>query len=170
MRNDCAHLDVALVYKVSAGGKRRYHYQCLDCDQRVGDVVRQADLSQAEMQGAPQFDEVGRRADYSREQRKLREEHGARQRAWWEKYNAYLLSPEWQARRQLVLRRAARVFRRDAQGDIICEGCGLNPAAHVHHLTYEHVFEEFLWELQAVCKACHERLHEKKLDEPGDDF
>jgi hypothetical protein len=68
---------------------------------------------------------------------------------WWARYDAYLKSPEWHARRRLVLKRANGV----------CEGCGLRPAAQVHHLSYTHVFNEFLWELRAVCLACHQALH-----------
>jgi 5-methylcytosine-specific restriction endonuclease McrA len=40
-----------------------------------------------------------------------------------------------------------------------CEGCGQRKAVQVHHLTYEHVGQEFLWELRAVCSECHDRLH-----------
>jgi 5-methylcytosine-specific restriction endonuclease McrA len=68
---------------------------------------------------------------------------------WWARYDAYLASPEWQARRRLVLKRA----------NGMCEGCGLRPAAQVHHLTYQHVGAEFLWELRAVCLECHQALH-----------
>lgn len=43
---------------------------------------------------------------------------------WQTQYEAYRKTPEWQARRQLVLKRA--------QG--ICEGCLSAPATEVHHL------------------------------------
>ena len=33
------------------------------------------------------------------------------------------------------------------------------PATQAHHLTYEHMGDEFLWELKAVCRPCHERWH-----------
>lgn len=58
------------------------------------------------------------------------------------------------AKRARVLLRAGRK----------CEGCG-EEATQVHHLTYEHVFEEFLFELIAVCRGCHERLHDHGEDE-----
>ena len=44
-----------------------------------------------------------------------------------------------------------------AQG--LCEGCRRRPATEVHHLTYEHVGDELLWELKAVCDHCHRRCH-----------
>jgi len=65
------------------------------------------------------------------------------------RYHEYLKTPEWRAKRRLVIERARG----------LCEGCGINAATQVHHLTYEHVGAEFLWELRAVCDGCHERAH-----------
>lgn len=73
----------------------------------------------------------------------------AQSQEWWDRYNEYLATPEWAARRAAVLKRAAGV----------CEGCGANRASQVHHLTYKHVRNEFLWELVAICNQCHERCH-----------
>jgi 5-methylcytosine-specific restriction endonuclease McrA len=66
-----------------------------------------------------------------------------------ERYKQYLQSEAWRRRRELVLRRALG----------ICEGCGQASATEVHHLTYDHVGNEFLWELVAICRDCHERYH-----------
>ena len=70
-------------------------------------------------------------------------------RVWWAEYDAYLASPEWAARRDLVLDRAGG----------ICEGCRCARATQAHHRNYDHVGDEFLFELVAVCDACHRRLH-----------
>jgi hypothetical protein len=89
------------------------------------------------------------------EEQRLREDVERRERTrrtdeeWWNKYNAYLLTPEWQARRMLVYKRA---------GDV-CEGCRERRATEIHHLTYRHVTNEFCWELVAICDACHTRVH-----------
>jgi hypothetical protein len=64
-------------------------------------------------------------------------------------YNNYLLSSEWNKKRELVLKRSNGV----------CEGCGVNKAQQVHHLTYNNLFNEFLFELVAVCIECHEKIH-----------
>lgn len=69
--------------------------------------------------------------------------------AWSDLYRDYLRSQEWALKRAKVMRRAG--YR--------CEGCGDNPAAEVHHLTYANVTREFLFELVALCADCHERLH-----------
>lgn len=66
-----------------------------------------------------------------------------------EDYAEYLKSEEWALRRDLVMARAKNR----------CEGCGLRAASEVHHLTYEHVTQEFLFELVALCGDCHERAH-----------
>lgn len=64
-------------------------------------------------------------------------------------HDAYLKSSEWRKRRLAVLKRA----------NGLCEGCGYVPSTQVHHLTYDHWKEEFLWELVAICDDCHERVH-----------
>jgi 5-methylcytosine-specific restriction endonuclease McrA len=83
-------------------------------------------------------------------------EKEALRRGWLVKYNAYLQGDEWRAKRVLVLRRA----------DWTCEGCGNARATQVHHTTYDHAGNEFLWELVAVCDECHERFHGREIGEP----
>lgn len=79
---------------------------------------------------------------------KLQELESAERKA---DYQAYLRSTAWRERRSLVLDRAAGR----------CEGCRLAPAIEVHHLTYAHVGEEFLFELVALCGECHGRVHDR---------
>lgn len=68
---------------------------------------------------------------------------------WW--YKKYLASESWAKKRKLVFERCA----------YICEGCGIEPAAQVHHGTYDHVGYEFLFELVGICQECHKRYHNK---------
>jgi 5-methylcytosine-specific restriction endonuclease McrA len=67
---------------------------------------------------------------------------------WQARYQVYLRSPVWAERRRKVLDRASGT----------CEGCLSARATEVHHVTYAHVGEEFLWELRAICRSCHERV------------
>jgi 5-methylcytosine-specific restriction endonuclease McrA len=69
------------------------------------------------------------------------------------RYDAYMTSPEWEAKRRRVLGRVG----------YLCEGCGARRAVHVHHLTYAHFGDEFLWELVAVCEGCHSRVHGRPI-------
>jgi hypothetical protein len=66
-------------------------------------------------------------------------------------YRRWLLtSPEWATLRDRVLRRAM----------FICEACLANRAGDVHHITYRLGKLPPAWELRAVCRACHDRLHD----------
>ena len=49
----------------------------------------------------------------------------------------------------------------------MCEGCGVRRAAQVHHLTYEHVGDELLFELVAVCGQCHDRITAQARERRG---
>jgi hypothetical protein len=68
---------------------------------------------------------------------------------WWRRYTAYLQTPAWHARRRRVLARA----------DHLCEGCREQPATQVHHLTYQRLEHEMLFDLVAICDACHDAIH-----------
>ena len=68
--------------------------------------------------------------------------------SWWSKYGAYLKSSQW-----LALRRA--VLDRD-NGK--CQACLSEKATEVHHLTYDHVFNEPLFDLVSVCEGCHAKI------------
>jgi 5-methylcytosine-specific restriction endonuclease McrA len=79
----------------------------------------------------------------------------AMQEAFWTLYENHLSSIEWAKKRRGVLKRSNGV----------CEGCGESAPEHVHHLTYEHLGDEFLFELVAICAACHQRIHpHRELD------
>jgi 5-methylcytosine-specific restriction endonuclease McrA len=75
---------------------------------------------------------------------------------WAQLYAEYLKSEEWALRRARVMERAH--YR--------CEGCRERNAIDVHHLSYAHITQEFLFELVALCRECHERWHEQ-TDKPS---
>jgi 5-methylcytosine-specific restriction endonuclease McrA len=149
----CDHPRSQLRRQVRCNGFIRYVTQCLECGDSVKAVAR-AQL--VDVSRIPDFDKgikVAYRERVSREceerraqQDRVREEESRR---WWAWYNEYLRSPEWRHRRALVMDRA----------DGLCEGCRINRANHAHHTTYDHAGEEFLWELVAICKPCHDRVH-----------
>ena len=63
-------------------------------------------------------------------------------------YEQYLLSPEWQCKRRVVL---------DLAGGR-CAVCG-RPASNVHHNTYVRLGQERLQDLVVLCSVCHRRFH-----------
>lgn len=62
-------------------------------------------------------------------------------------YNKYLKSAKWKAKRGAAIDKAGNK----------CQRCGY-PAykLEVHHLSYEHLFDEPPGDLLVVCKSCHE--------------
>ena len=74
---------------------------------------------------------------------------------WRDLYHDYLRSWEWREKRRIVLARC----------NGICQ-CGA-PVQDVHHLSYDHVFQEELVdfsELVGFCRRCHQRAHGIDVD------
>lgn len=71
---------------------------------------------------------------------------------WQKKYHAYLKSPEWQRRREKVIRRANGV----------CESCLDATATECHHDTilgaYRYLGNEPAYVLRALCEPCHSSI------------
>jgi hypothetical protein len=149
----CPHPNPRLVWtEFSNYGDRyqkpRLRHFCRDCGWLIGSELKHSlatnntpTLSQEEVTRAERMrSEHFQRLELAREQQQ--EERRAQ-------YHNYLLSPEWAQKREAVLERASGR----------CEGCRTAEATQVHHLTYEHCGNEFLWELVAICRACHSRFH-----------
>lgn len=127
--------------------------QCLVCGKEAGPSVAKSSVDGSALK--PFDDELPK----IYKERRHSEEEDIRQRhlriearakvAQSIEYEQYRKTPKWAGLRRKVLTRAKH----------ICEGCGDKPATEVHHLTYEHIFDEFLFELVALCRECHERWH-----------
>ena len=121
---------------------------CDDCGRMVGGALKHssasADTPELSREEAMRPERI--RKEYA-EQRDI--ERKRLEEQWRADYEAYLQTQEWADRRE-------RIFKR-ANG--VCEGCGEAPAEQVHHLTYEHCGNEFLWELVAICRRCHLGVH-----------
>ena len=155
LATDCDHDDEpGIRWKTIKGGGVQFVRVCLDCGYQFGGPVAKKDV--------PNPDDTPALGDLSADRffRSRREDWRDQKLVFWEgqdvkvskEYAAYLKSPEWRAKSKLVILRA--------QG--ICEGCRERPATQAHHLTYEHRFNEFLWELVAICDDCHTRIHPEK--------
>ena len=73
------------------------------------------------------------------------------------KYLIYLSSDKWKEKRKLVLERENK----------LCQRCKERPADDIHHLNYDNLYNETLEDLQALCKICHAKEHNKALIEQG---
>ncbi|MGI8406032.1 MAG: HNH endonuclease signature motif containing protein [Thermomicrobiales bacterium] len=65
-------------------------------------------------------------------------------------YREYLLTPEWQARRQLHRQHAGER----------CQVCNSEQSLHVHHRTYANRGNERFSDLIVLCASCHKHFHE----------
>lgn len=64
-------------------------------------------------------------------------------------YEKYLKSPEWKAKRKLVLER----------DKYKCLSCLSAEATEVHHITYRHLGNEPLFELVSICRRYHQEIY-----------
>lgn len=157
-RYACAHRESEYRRRTLSNGSTQYVSQCARCGRAVGTAIA-AKVLRAKgvcLDNLPEFDEdkpVLWNENSNREKRRiLGEDHETAKEEldeFWGWYREYLDSPKWQEKRKKVLKRANGT----------CEGCGDTEATEVHHLTYEHRGDEFLFELVALCKSCHEKVH-----------
>lgn len=74
-------------------------------------------------------------------------------------YEKYLASPQWKQRRLQAFERAGGR----------CERCGSAVKLEVHHLTYDRLGREELSDLLVVCKPCHLREDELRIEQTESD-
>ena len=153
----CAHPQTELRVRRIQDGRSQLAMQCLACGRRDGEFVSRKALQGRKITDLPHWDtELEEHTDHGADQRRKHawDEVKTAQIAEWKKeYDAYLLSDGWDAKRRMVFERCGG----------ICEGCRKRDATQVHHLHYDHLFDEFLFELVAVCKPCHIRLHPEAI-------
>jgi hypothetical protein len=148
----CDHADTLLRRRVIKGGAVQYVQQCQRCGESRNQPLAKAKALQASggLEPPPFDDELRDEWEQRRSEAAEQIKERFSREAFFADYDPYLKSPAWSKRRNLVLKRAAG----------ICEGCGEHPPTQVHHLSYQNVGAEFLFELVAVCEACHDRLHQ----------
>ena len=144
---DCLHDTTEVRTKRIAGGGIQYREQCLTCGRSASNAI-----AASTMRDFPaEWDEDL----HERWQQAIRDSIAARttaaQRMRSEEYAAYLASTAWKEKREAVL----------ARDRWICQGCRAERACDVHHLTYSHFGRELLFQLVALCRACHDAAHEE---------
>lgn len=71
-----------------------------------------------------------------------------------QKYQAYLRSPDWAARRRDYY----------ATHPKICSACGTDRNIHLHHKTYVRLGAELDRDLVPLCAPCHHDEHRRKRE------
>ena len=146
---DCPHSLKQPTLYVQRNGVRYVRHQCLRC----GTSVKGPKGAELEKQGQcidqlPPWDEslarrwIDRKNHFEQTQQPFQ--------ARLDLYQQYLLSATWKSKRE-------RVLQRD---DHRCRACGDAQALEVHHKSYQNIGDEPLFELVAVCRECHQRLHQ----------
>ncbi|MGV3729145.1 MAG: HNH endonuclease [Sphingopyxis sp.] len=157
---ECKHPELEPMKVMIADGRIQIMKACVNCGERVGTAMSQKDRAWVDsLMSLPEELVEGYRSRRARERHDIllslaRKQFAARGR-FTKAYRDYLGSAEWQDRRNKVLRRC----------NGICEGCGEQRATEVHHLSYRHFMEEFLFELVGLCHDCHERWHGEAQEE-----
>jgi 5-methylcytosine-specific restriction endonuclease McrA len=167
----CQHPQLQLCRRTLKSGSIAIVHQCLSCGQQQKSPLKRL----PEHDRLPIFDE-NLLLDYTNSRNQqwrslVREADQKAYEEWTKNYAEYLRTPEWAERRKLVLERE----------NYLCQGCRKFKATQAHHTTYKHVGEEFLFQLIALCRDCHERFHSDFIeslkpdeatfeDTPGNEF
>jgi hypothetical protein len=166
----CEHANTVIRAKKTAAGLVA-RSQCKDCGHHGkggGQAIGKAELIRRGVRNIadlPPYDEAAFQRALERASREGRREYWARKldvlieepQSEIAANDPYYSSEKWARLRALVIRRAGGR----------CEGCGEAEATQAHHLHYRTFGNEFLWDLRAVCRDCHERVHgiQKKTEE-----
>lgn len=146
--NPCSGEHVELRRRLNKANALTVGWQCLDCGGwrpvKKAQVANVADLAI--------FDDNLWRVVSDARSEKFRTDYeaekNAKASAWWELYSKYLGTDKWKKKRAAVLARDGKV----------CRACLTREAVQAHHLSYEHVGDEPLFDLVAVCVECHDRI------------
>ena len=152
LKYSCIHEARELRHRTIKGGAKSYVRQCIRCGNTSQPVKKEIALAELGEYVAPAYDndlEVTWRNRKSAEYEKVNIDFRSKRV---DDYGAYLSSETWLKKRKKILARA----------NDICEGCGEKVATEVHHISYEHIGKEFLFELVAVCSECHHNIHDIK--------
>lgn len=154
---ECSHSKTEIRKRLDSMKRPVLLPQCLICGGLAGPAVKRSAV--LHLDAIPVWDEameekgkIAARRVYETRREELDQERLRVKAEMREKYAAYLLTPEWKNRRR-------RVLERDGY---TCKACGVERATQVHHKTYDHIFNEPLWDLESVCDACHRNLHPDK--------
>jgi 5-methylcytosine-specific restriction endonuclease McrA len=151
LARQCRHSEFQVVRVHWSDGRPAYRQQCVTCGLPDGSWIGKDKLGDLATISEGDADQHTKHEDARRSEwnvvalRHYQQQNSTGKLA----YDQYLKSPEWRAKSKKVIQRAGG----------ICEGCLERKATQAHHVSYRHIFDEFLWELRAICEPCHERAH-----------
>lgn len=153
----CPDENLVSVYKLNTAGVKMHRKQCTSCGWIGGGsglkVTPELPAFNEELfqQWESRQKQMGTNySDYVYKKQEIFDRNKTQKVGdFWDKYNTYLKSEEWQKKRKLVLLRDR----------FLCQSCYVTPATDVHHLTYDFVGNEPLFSLISLCRGCHDKIH-----------
>lgn len=153
----CEHKSTTIRKRKTRSDSWQILQQCNTCGKRVGTFLPQKDLN---LETIPEWDrELEERSAESLKRKTAaawKVEKIKQVEAKLKEYDEYIESEDWR-------KIADKVLKRDKH---TCQYCGDAKAKQVHHLTYNRLYDEAMFDLVSVCVKCHDKLHpeaEKRL-------
>jgi len=155
--NTCNHSNTETRMMISCSQIKK---QCLDCGHSVGNAIKHENFTPDEIKKLPQFDldfrekrsqEIWQSKKFTLEQKRIETQQKQAQdhAKYKQEYHDYLSSAAWQEKRKSIISR----------DNGLCQGCLSRPIHDIHHLTYDNIGDELLFQLIGLCRPCHERIH-----------
>jgi 5-methylcytosine-specific restriction endonuclease McrA len=141
---ECQHPQTRLVYQTFSDGSIHYFRQCLTCGQKTTSALSKSSLGLERLSAVP-IDQMQLESKSSA----WKFYHEKFSHDWWIEYDRYLHTEEWKTRSRAVIKRDRGLCQQRSRG------CTIR-ATEAHHLNYEHVGDEPLKDLIAICHHCHE--------------
>lgn len=149
MLPECKHERTEVRYKTFANGTKHLCTQCLACGVKTDGSAWLPQVG-VDMATVHPFDEGLQQRYHQERERQRAMAMASDRRKKHEEYERYIRdSNDWWAIR-------TKVMRRD---DHLCQACMENAATDVHHRNYTHLYDEVLYDLVAVCRECHKKIH-----------
>ena len=150
---ECHHIETRITILRSCG---QIKSQCLTCGQATSNAMPHSQFSPEFIKSLPDFDTelrdswwTGQRQEIVEKMEFAKAEAESRLTERRDFYQKYLLSSEWQSKRRQVI----------ARDGGLCQGCRNAQIQEVHHLSYDHLGDELLFELIGLCSKCHRKTH-----------
>jgi len=152
---ECTNCDFQFAKQAKSNGDWMLKQQCSKCGQSAGKTFK-FDLigGKQNLFKIPLFDEEKLQGYYDRQQQKRQADYAVELDEKRKVYYEYLKSDKWKRKRDKVMLRDKNV----------CQACLTREATDVHHLTYERIYNEPLFDLVAICRPCHEKIHDLERD------
>lgn len=155
---NCPHEKTGYYYIVKSNGEYAYMELCSLCGERKDKSKVWIKASSIPFNAVitKYTDEI--KKDFANKKNIIQEEirnikYAIEMSDKYQEYERYLLSPEWDKKRRMRLYFNKNNFLGK------CEICGENEATQIHHMTYNRLYNEWVFDLAAICSDCHRRIH-----------